>query len=68
LGQISLSVWLVLITTFVAHYTPKRWFDSFELRFKTLPAPAQGVTLAAVGIVLSLVATSQVVPYIYFQF
>ena len=68
LGQISTSVWLLLIATFVAHYTPKRWFESFELRFKTLPAPAQGVTLAAVGIVLSLVATSQVVPYIYFQF
>jgi D-alanyl-lipoteichoic acid acyltransferase DltB (MBOAT superfamily) len=68
LGQISLAVWLVLIATFVAHYTPKRWFESFELRFKTMPAPAQGVTLAAVGIVLSLVATSQVVPYIYFQF
>ena len=68
LGQISIGVWLLLLTTFVAHYTPKRWFESVELRFKTLPAPAQGVTLAAVGIALSLVATSQVVPYIYFQF
>jgi D-alanyl-lipoteichoic acid acyltransferase DltB (MBOAT superfamily) len=67
-GQISLSVWLLLIVTFVAHYTPKRWFESLELRFKAMPAPAQGVTLAAVGIALSLVATSQVVPYIYFQF
>ena len=66
--QISLGVWALLIATFVAHYTPKRWFDSIELRFKTMPAPAQGVTLAAVGIALSLVATSQVVPYIYFQF
>ncbi len=68
LAQISPTVWLILITTFVAHYTPKRWFESIELRFKTMPAPAQGVTLAAVGIALSLVATSQVVPYIYFQF
>ena len=67
-GQISLSVWLLLVTTFALHYTPKRWFESIELRFKTMPAPAQGVTLAAVGIALSLVATSQVVPYIYFQF
>ena len=67
-GQISLSVWLLLIATFVAHYTPKRWFDSVELRFKTMSAPAQGVALAAVGLALSLVATSQVVPYIYFQF
>jgi hypothetical protein len=67
-GQISLGIWLLLILTFAAHYTPKRWFESLELRFKTMPAPAQGVTLAAVGIGLSLVATSQVVPYIYFQF
>ena len=67
-GQISLGVWLLLVATFAAHYTPKRWFESIELRFKTMPAPAQGVTLAAVGIALSLVATSQVVPYIYFQF
>ena len=67
-AQISLSVWLLLIVTFAAHYTPKRWFETIELRFKTMPAPAQGVTLAAVGIALSLVATSQVVPYIYFQF
>jgi hypothetical protein len=67
-GQISLSVWLLLIATFLAHYTPKRWFDSIELRFKTMSAPAQGVALAAVGLALSLVATSQVVPYIYFQF
>jgi D-alanyl-lipoteichoic acid acyltransferase DltB (MBOAT superfamily) len=68
LAQISLGVWLLLIGTFVAHYTPKRWFESIEIRFKNMPAPAQGVTLAAVGIALSLVATSQVVPYIYFQF
>ena len=68
LGQVSLTVWLLLIGTFVAHHTPKRWFESIEIRFKSLPAPAQGVTLAAVGIALSVVATSQVVPYIYFQF
>ena len=51
-GQISLSVWLLLVTTFALHYTPKRGFESIELRFKTMPAPAQGVTLAAVGIAL----------------
>jgi len=67
-AQVSLGVWAMLILTFAAHYTPKRWFESFELRFKSMPAPAQGVTLAVVGFVLSVVATSQVVPYIYFQF
>ncbi len=68
LAQISTPVWLVLIGSFVAHYTPKRWFESIELGFKSMPAPAQGVALATVGLALSVVATSQVVPYIYFQF
>jgi D-alanyl-lipoteichoic acid acyltransferase DltB (MBOAT superfamily) len=67
-AQISLGVWAMLILTFAAHYTPKRWFESIELGFKSMPAPAQGVTLAALGFVLSVVATSEVVPYIYFQF
>jgi D-alanyl-lipoteichoic acid acyltransferase DltB (MBOAT superfamily) len=67
-AQISLGVWAMLILTFAAHYTPKRWFESIELRFTSMPAPAQGVTLAVVGFALSVVATSQVVPYIYFQF
>ncbi len=67
-AQVSAGVWMMLIVTFAAHYTPKQWFDSLEIRFKTMPAPAQGVALAAIGFVLSAVATSQVVPYIYFQF
>lgn len=67
-SQVSTGVWALLIATFAAHYTPKHWFEALELRFKTMPAPAQGVALAAVGFVLSAVATSQVVPYIYFQF
>jgi hypothetical protein len=67
-GQISVGIWAVLIATFLAHYTPKHWFESLELRFKTMPAPAQGVALAAIGFGLSAIATSQVVPYIYFQF
>jgi D-alanyl-lipoteichoic acid acyltransferase DltB (MBOAT superfamily) len=68
MAQISLGVWAMLLVTFAAHYTPKRWFESIEIGFKSMPAPAQGVALAALGFVLSVVATSEVVPYIYFQF
>lgn len=68
IAQISPGVWAMLILTFAAHYTPRGWFESIELRFKSMPAPAQGVALAALGFLLSAVATSQVVPYIYFQF
>ena len=67
-AQVSLGVWVMLLVTFAAHYTPKRWFESIEVQFKLMPAPAQGVALAAVGLILSVVATSEVVPYIYFQF
>lgn len=67
-AQISTGVWALLFATFAAHYTPKHWFESVELRYKEMPAPVQGVALAAVGFGLSFVATSQVVPYIYFQF
>ncbi|MFW6087504.1 MAG: MBOAT family O-acyltransferase, partial [Myxococcota bacterium] len=67
-AQISLGVWVVLVATFVAHYLPKRWFEGVGTVFVRLPAPAQGAALVAVGAGLSLIATSQVVPYIYFQF
>jgi D-alanyl-lipoteichoic acid acyltransferase DltB (MBOAT superfamily) len=68
IAQVSTTVWAVLILSFVAHYTPKHWFDSIESRFMMMPAPAQGVALACLGFALSFVATSEVVPYIYFQF
>ena len=67
-AQVSLGVWAMLLLTFAAHYTPRRWFESIELGFKSMPAPAQGVTLAVLAFILSVVATSEVVPYIYFQF
>ncbi|MGB8224783.1 MAG: MBOAT family O-acyltransferase [Polyangiales bacterium] len=67
-AQISLGLWAMLVLTFAAHYTPTSWFESIEVRFKAMSAPAQGVALAAVGFTLSFVATSEVVPYIYFQF
>ena len=68
LAQVSFSVWLVLLLSFVAHFLPTRWFGSVERAFVVLPAPAQALGLAMVWIGLSYVATSEVVPYIYFQF
>ncbi len=67
-AQVSAGVWAMLVVTFLAHYTPRRWFESIETRFMAMPAPAQGVALACVGFALSFIATSEVVPYIYFQF
>jgi D-alanyl-lipoteichoic acid acyltransferase DltB (MBOAT superfamily) len=67
-AQVSTTVWLVLVLSLAAHYLPKWIFVRVEERFVALPAIAQGVVLATVGGVLGLVATTETVPYIYFQF
>ncbi|MBO6935642.1 MAG: MBOAT family protein [Deltaproteobacteria bacterium] len=67
-AQVSLTVWLLLAATFVAHYLPRRVFLTFEQTFVKLPAVMQGVVLAIVAMLLSLVATAEAVPFIYFQF
>ncbi|MBW2460508.1 MAG: MBOAT family protein [Deltaproteobacteria bacterium] len=67
-AQVSMTVFLVLVLSFAAHYTPKSWFSSLEQRFIGTPALGQGALLAVVAGFLALVATTEVVPYIYFQF
>ena len=68
LGHVPVNVWVVLLLAFAAHYTPREWFENSKRLFVRSPAPLQGLTLAAVGALLMLVATQKVVPYIYFQF
>jgi alginate O-acetyltransferase complex protein AlgI len=67
-GHMTASVWAVLLLGTAAHYLPRSLIEQSELRFVRLPAPAQGVALAALGGLLMLVASQDVVPYIYFQF
>ncbi|HEX2676832.1 MAG TPA: hypothetical protein VHM19_09335, partial [Polyangiales bacterium] len=66
--HITASIWWLLLAGYVAHYTPRGLFERVRERFGGLPAPAQGVVLAGVAAALMLVATQDVVPYIYFQF
>jgi D-alanyl-lipoteichoic acid acyltransferase DltB (MBOAT superfamily) len=67
-ANVAGTVWLVLLLGFALHYTPRSWLDTLRSRFVSLPAVAQGAAMAAVLGLLSLVATSETVPYIYFQF
>jgi len=67
-AQVPPVVWAVLLATYAVHWTPRRWTDKLKTGFVRLPAPAQGVIIAVVGGILMEVATTQVVPYIYFQF
>jgi len=68
LAQITWGLWLMLGATFFFHYLPKRHFQNLERAFVRIPAWSQGLALAGVVYLLSLVASSDAVPYIYFQF
>ena len=61
-------VWAALVVGFAAHYTPRRWYAGLRDRFLALPSVLQGLLLAALVALLMQVATSETVPYIYFQF
>jgi alginate O-acetyltransferase complex protein AlgI len=68
MAQIAPTVWVILVGFFVLHYTPRSWYERMRDAFKAMPAPAQGLAAAAAGAALAQIATTEVVPYIYFQF
>ncbi|MCA9602774.1 MAG: MBOAT family protein, partial [Myxococcales bacterium] len=67
-AQVSMWMWVLLVGTFALHYVPRGFFRSLEVRFLRLPHAAQGVVFALAMIGLRFVASSEVVPYIYYQF
>ncbi|AKF08495.1 MBOAT family O-acyltransferase [Sandaracinus amylolyticus] len=68
LAQIAPGVWLVMLVGFAMHYTPRAWYATMRERFVALPAIAQGALLAVLAGALLELSSTQVVPYIYFQF
>lgn len=68
LAQVDWRVWIVLVSGFALHYTPREWYARARERFVALPALAQGVAVAVAFALLMRLASQQVVPYIYFQF
>lgn len=66
--NLSRGVVMVIALGFVTHLVPDRAYDRARRWFVALPAPAQGALLFAIAIVLKKVASTQVVPFVYFQF
>jgi D-alanyl-lipoteichoic acid acyltransferase DltB (MBOAT superfamily) len=62
------SVLAVLALGLGSHWAPEAWYVRLQSGFVALPAPAQGVALLAVGLVLREVVSSESVPFVYFQF
>lgn len=67
-AQLTPALWLILVGSFAAHYTPTRWMDALRAFFVTRPLALQVTMVAAVIAGAKWVAASDVVPYIYFQF
>lgn len=59
---------IVILIGCALHLLPTRWEDVFRRQFSRLPAHAQGLVLFVLIIVLYSVASSEVVPFIYYQF
>jgi alginate O-acetyltransferase complex protein AlgI len=66
--NLTRPVLLVLALGFVVHFIPANLFRRIRAAFVSMPAPAQGIALFVVALVLKRVASSQVVPFVYFQF
>ncbi len=59
---------VLLAIGLVSHYTPRRVYEAAHRGFAALPAPAQGVVLFLVGVLLHEAASTAAVPFVYFQF
>jgi alginate O-acetyltransferase complex protein AlgI len=57
-----------LAVGFLCHFFPDGSFRWLRDRFCALPAPVQGLVLAAAALVLRELAHTKIVPFIYFQF
>ncbi len=51
-----------------SHYVPEGWYQEARRRFTAMPAPAQGIVLFGVAVLLHEAASTAVVPFVYFQF
>lgn len=59
---------LVLAVGLLSHWVPERWYDAARIGFARLPAPALGVALFLVALLVREMESAEVVPFVYFQF
>lgn len=64
----QIPVFGLILLGFLTHFTPGSWKSGLQHRFVRLPLAVQAVSVALVIWIILQTATSQVQPYIYFQF
>ncbi len=66
--NLSRGVLAVIALGFVTHLLPDDLYRRARRWFVALPAPAQGGVLFVVALIVKKIASTQVVPFVYFQF
>jgi D-alanyl-lipoteichoic acid acyltransferase DltB (MBOAT superfamily) len=66
--NLSPSVLGILALGIVGHLVPDAWFSRLRERFVSAPGLAQGLVLFAAAVALRHMASSESVPFVYFQF
>ncbi len=66
--NIAPMVGAVLLVGYLAHWSPVRWKEELKKLFVTAPVVVQAIFVALIVLFLRQVATSDVVPFLYFQF
>ncbi len=68
LENLPLPIAVIIGLTCAAQWLPDNWGNQLQRGFAWLPAPAQAMLLAGLGMGLYLIASSDVVPFIYARF
>lgn len=66
--NLPLPILLIIAFTFAAQWLPNNWSHHLQRAFVWLPAPAQATLLAGLAMGLYLIASSDIVPFIYARF
>ena len=68
LARIDKGTWAVLLLGLTAQWLPPQCFEQCRRWFIGLPAVAQGLCLSGGAVFMAVVAETDAVPFIYFQF
>ncbi len=68
LENLPLPIAVIIGLTCAAQWLPDNWVNQLQRGFAWLPAPAQAMLLAGLAMGLYLIASSDVVPFIYARF
>ena len=62
------ALWLVLVGSYLWHWTPRRWTEATFGAYRRLPVLAQGFVLGVAILAVVSVASGRPIPFQYFKF